>query len=519
MKPKLFVSGDIDGFFGLFIDNLLQLMLVVVLGSAIAGLPQTFILQRILPGAAVSILAGNLFYSWQAYQLAKKTGRQDVTALPYGINTPSLVAFLFLIMGPIYQATGNIDLTWKAGLFACLISGLIETAGAFFGDWLRRHTPRAALLASLAGIAITFIALGFIFQIFAVPMIALFPMLIILFIYSSGVKLPLGLPGGFVAVVIGTAIVWILKALGYSFFESPTVHSPLGFFPPHPVPQELFSFLTSSWGWKYMSVIFPMALFNLLGSLQNLESAEAAGDRYETRSSLLVNGFCSILAAFLGSPFPTTIYIGHLAWKRMGARIGYSILNGTVITLLCLFGAVSLVLKFVPVEVTLGILLWIGIVMTAQAFQEVPKKHALGVAFGLIPALAAWTLIVVETTLRKAGTSLQAIAPQFGSELYIDGVISLSQGFLLSSMILAAMLILAMEREFKKAFGWALAASLFSFVGLIHAYDLTATGVQNRFGFFAAPNFSFAYFLGALFLLYLEWRKRKTIQTSTTLPE
>jgi AGZA family xanthine/uracil permease-like MFS transporter len=65
----------------------------------------------------------------------RKTGRTDVTALPYGINTPSLFAYVFLVMGPIYQETGNPTLVWQVGLFACLMSGLMEMAGAFVGDW------------------------------------------------------------------------------------------------------------------------------------------------------------------------------------------------------------------------------------------------------------------------------------------------------------------------------------------------------------------------------------------------
>ena len=71
----------------------------------------------------------------------------------------------------------------------------MEIAGAFVGDWLRRHTPRAALLCALAGIALTFISMGFIFQIFSAPAIALIPMMIILIAYASRVKMPLGLPG------------------------------------------------------------------------------------------------------------------------------------------------------------------------------------------------------------------------------------------------------------------------------------------------------------------------------------
>src|SRR5260370_7129290 len=145
MRSGWFVRGDIDGFFGLFIDNLLQLMLVVVLSGAVCGLPSPLVLGRILPGAAVSILFGNLFYAWQA----TKTGRADATALPFGINTPSLLAYIFLVMGPVYQETKDPTLTWRVGLFACLVSGIFETVGAFVADWLSRYTPRAALFSAL----------------------------------------------------------------------------------------------------------------------------------------------------------------------------------------------------------------------------------------------------------------------------------------------------------------------------------------------------------------------------------
>jgi adenine/guanine/hypoxanthine permease len=515
MKTRWFVRGDIDGFFGLFIDNLLQLMVISVLGGAICGFPPELINGRILPGAAISILVGNLFYAWQARRLMARTGRNDITALPYGINTPSVIAYIFLIMGPVYQETKDANLAWQAGLFACFLSGIMETVGAFVGDWLRRHTPRAALLSALAGIAITFIAMGFVFQIFAMPLIALLPMMLILVSYASRVSLPMGLPGGLVAVVIGTLIGWGLRACGFAFFQPSAEPYQVHFCMFQPSVTELFSFLTSPIGWKYLAVIFPMGLFNVIGSLQNLESAEAAGDRFETRSSLLANGLGSLCASFFGSAFPTTIYIGHPGWKAMGARAGYSIINGVAITALCLVGGVTLVLKLVPIEATLGILLWIGLIITAQAFQETPKKHALAVAVGFIPSLAAWALILVETALRKAGANLFDTAAKFGGDLYIHGVIALSQGFILTAMVLAAILAYMIDRDFLRAGLWAVAAAVLSATGLVHAYELTPLGVQNKFGWMAAPHFAIAYGLTAAVLLALYfWQgKNRPVQT------
>lgn len=478
-------------------------MVIAVLGKAVCGFPMELITGRILPGAAASILLGNFYYAWQARQLARRTGRDDITALPYGINTPSVIAFIFLIMGPVYRETGDAQLAWKVGLAACFLSGLMEVAGAFAGDWLRRNTPRAALLSALSGIAITFIAMGFVFQIFATPVLALLPMMLILINYASGLKLPLGIPGGLLAVLVGALFGWGLRGLGYPYFQPSTEPYVFGLHFFKPAVEELLSILNSPLAWSYLSIIFPMGLFNVIGSLQNLESAEAAGDRFETRPSLLVNGLGSLCAALLGSAFPTTIYIGHPGWKAMGARSGYSIINGLVITLLCCVGGVTLVLKVIPLEATLGILLWIGLIITAQAFQESPRRHALAVGIGFIPALASWALVLIETALLKAGTSLFETAPKFGADLFIDGVIALSQGFILTSMVLAAVLAFIIDRRFLYAAYWCFAASALSCLGIMHGYRLTPKGVENAFGWLVMPQFTVAYALAGVVLIGL----------------
>src|SRR5215213_1353888 len=93
-------KGDLDGFFGLFVDNLLQLLLIFTLCPLLCGISAAEVTTKILPGAALSILAGNFFFAWQAWKMARREGRADVTAMPYGINTVSLIAFIMFIMAP-----------------------------------------------------------------------------------------------------------------------------------------------------------------------------------------------------------------------------------------------------------------------------------------------------------------------------------------------------------------------------------------------------------------------------------
>ena len=110
--------------------------------------------------------------------------------------------------------------------------------------------------------------------------------------------------------------------------------------------------------------------------LQNIESAEAGGDRFATGPSLAVNGIGSTLAGLFGSCFPTTIYIGHPGWKALGARSGYSIVNGLFFTVFFLFGLGPLLRALIPIEAGAAIVMYIGIIITAQAFQATPKRHA-----------------------------------------------------------------------------------------------------------------------------------------------
>src|SRR5579871_6089803 len=172
--PRWFVPGDWDGFFALFFSGFPDLLLIAAL-APLCGFAPSLITTRILPGVALSIIAGNIFYAWQAHRLAERTGRDDVTAIPFGVNTPTIFAYVFLIVGPVYARTHSGVVAWQAGVFASLLSGAVQTAGAFCTDWLRRYTPRAALLCPLAGLALAYLCLGFIFGVFDQAAIALLP--------------------------------------------------------------------------------------------------------------------------------------------------------------------------------------------------------------------------------------------------------------------------------------------------------------------------------------------------------
>ena len=501
-----FVRGDVDGFFGLALDNLIQLLLIADLCGGVLGFSNELIYGRILPGAAISVLVGNLFYAWQARELSRKTGRTDICALPYGINTLTVFGHVFLVMLPariIAQANGAADparVAWQAGLAATIGSALIEGVGAFFAERIRRATPRAALLSTLAGIALTFIALGFLFRSYARPEVGLSTLAIILLVYFGRVRFKGGIPGGLVAVVIGTVVAHFIGIEMRTLPASAaTFHAPVF------VLGELIESLKQPYMLAYISVILPMGIFNVVGSLQNIESAEAAGDSYPTMPSLLVNGLSSLAAASFGSCFPTTIYIGHPGWKAMGARAGYSVLNGAVLTILCISGLLAHVVHFVPIDAGMAIVLWIGIIITAQAFQACPREHAPAVVVGLLPGVAAWGVFMARagwSALAGPGAVAFEHEPvgQFVATTgtYIHGGFALEQGFIFTSMILSAATVFIIERRFQTASAWFAIAALFSAAGLMHSFAWQHGDAVNTLW---KPALPWVYGYGAMALL------------------
>ena len=552
-KYPIFVKRDIDGFFGLAVDNLVQLLAIVALCGAFCGMTgddASFIYRHILPGVAVSLLIGNLFYAMQAHWVARREKRSDVTALPYGINTPSLLVYVFFVMMPAYNRTGSAAYAWKLGLIACLGSGIIEFVGAFVAERIRRNTPRAALLSTLAGIAITFISMTFALQIWQRPLVAMLPLAAVLIVYFAHARFPLGLPGGLVAILLGTALAWLLPDVWTGVAMSPEGVTQAWADRGRYLPQ--FAGL-AIWGVlqqepaeviALLSVIVPMGLFTVIGSLQNIESAEAGGDVFATGPSLAVNGLGTIAAALFGSCFPTTIYIGHPGWKALGARAGYSTLNGIVMTAICLTGTLALMSAAIPMEAGIAIVFWIGIVITAQAFQASPLRHAPAAAIGLFPAIAAWGAVIVagafleanrnpvdyslrfvaasdypvratqpvasspttqvaETPMRLVGTTIQDLLessnPHLGHNqtvvngFLIHGMFILERGYIFTCMIIAAISAFLIDRRFFHAAGWSLAASVLTLLGLMHAYQLKGNNVDYLLAFTPPTEDAYTY--------------------------
>lgn len=511
-SPPWFLRGDIDGFLGLGLDSFITILLAIGLCRGVLGFPDELIAGTILPAVGVSVLVGNVLYVWQAWRLGRQEGSYHRTALPYGVNTISLLAYVFLVMLPVkVVAMGEgmaeadaAQLAWRAGLMACLGSGLLEVAGAFLVEPLQRWLPRSALLASLAGIAMGFLGLGFLLQVYEKPILGLTVMAVVMITYFGRVRLPL--PGGLLAVLLGLPLAWSMGLVESDPLQWQQALDGLGLQWPQLQLGALWQARSELLRW--MGVILPMGLFNVLGSMQNVESAAAAGDDYPVRTSLLINGAGTMLAAVLGSCFPTTIYIGHPSWKGLGARLGYSWMSGLAVGLSCFLGLFSLISLAVPVQVGVAIIVYVGIVITAQSLQVTPANHAPAVVLGIMVGLASWGAFLLKAGV-KAGAG--TLGQPFGDGLLeglqqvglagAGGLFSLEQGGIITAMLLTGLLVYVIEHRFLAAAGVAGVSAVLAWFGVIHAWRFTPGDTALNVGWGVGAEWAYAYGIMALLLL------------------
>ncbi|WP_270938448.1 hypothetical protein [Falsiroseomonas oryzae] len=491
--PALWTPGDWNAFFGFGTNILVNLIVLTGLLRFVLQMPNELVFGRILPATGLMLFLSTGYYAWLAWKLAKQTGRSDVCALPSGVSVPHMFIVTFVIMLPILSRTGDPVKAWEAGLTWVFIQSLILMAGGFIAPLIRRITPRAALLGTLAGVSITFISMRPAAEIYMTPVIGVLCFAVILLGWFGGVRYWRGLPAGLVAIALGVVVAWGSSLLGLgiggmSLERLGAAFSHIGFSVPIPAVGHVFG------GFEFIGIILvtaiPFGIYDLVEAMDNVESAEAAGDAYPTTRVLTADGAVSLVGCMMGNPFINAVYIGHPGWKSMGGRIGYSAATGVVVLALTWLGIVSVLLDLIPVVAIAPILLYIGMLIGAQAFQESPRNHAPAIALAFAPHLAAWAKTLIDGALTAAGTSAAAVGFDKLAAVGVlyPGLAKLGEGAILTGLVLPAIAVFIIEREFTKAAGFALAGAVLTFFGFMHG---------EAVGFAVTPGIALAYALVA----------------------
>jgi adenine/guanine/hypoxanthine permease len=493
MKPYGWArGGDVNAFFGLMLDNVAVMVLLVGAISDADPLKhggttftQEFVLTRMIPPTALGVLVGDLVYTWMAFRLARRTGRSDVTAMPLGLDTPSTFGVAFLVLLPVLQARlaylqkeypgeslaqlhpQAMQFAWHVGLAVLVLVGVFKVACAPLGNAVRRWVPRAGLLGSLAAIALALIAfLPLLMDIGTVPVVGLLSLTVILVTLVAHRALPFKFPGALAAVLVGVGLYWACWGLD----RAGVPLLPPGEPPPPRAPWQMPDLLpilhgdAAWWGDVLKAalakapVALPFALATIVGGIDCTESAAAAGDEYDTRAILLVEGVASVLAGLMGGVIQTTPYIGHPAYKKMGGRAAYVLATALFVGVVGYFGWFPYLFEWLPKAAMFPILVFVGLEITAQSFHATPGRHYPALALAVLPALAY--LITIP---------LGMATPRPGSELMMQTLRCLANGFIVTGLLWAAALASLLDGRYRLSAAYFAVAGVCAFFGIIHS--------------------------------------------------
>mmetsp|Transcript_68313 Transcript_68313/g.193531 ORF Transcript_68313/g.193531 Transcript_68313/m.193531 type:complete len:582 (+) Transcript_68313:67-1812(+) len=473
--PLWTVRGDSSAFVALFMDNLAtQLSLA---GMAMGfGMPASFVWEKFFGGVGLSIFLGNLYYTLQASKVAMRSGNMDTCAQPYGINTPGAIAKTFGILLPVFLATQNAETAWKTACAANFFGGLFEFLGAFMAPFIAKNIPQPAFLVPIGGVGITWLGLNPLVSMLGShfahnPIVGFIPFVLIWVGYfatpARGLFGPY-VPTTLVAVIVGIFLNLFAQTADFDHYKQVVDRSTdhlkwngMGF--------PGFSEAKTAWE-EYGNLALGLAFTNFIGTYACNISARKGGDLFPVMESMMVDGVGSMVGALCGSPYGTTVYIGHVAYKKMGATRGYSLLNGVLWLIFGLFGFHALLDAIVPHEIVAGVLIVIGFSMAAQVVAVSPERWYPAVLVGL-------AICFSDFIIGGMGSSNKDI-PLLGN------------GYVWVSLFYALFLMMLTDR-------WFLAAALTfltmvgaTFIGLIHASKMnvkynsqgTIIGSEAMFG-------------------------------------
>jgi len=469
-------TGDLNAFFGLFVDNITNLVLLSAILVGGFGYPADIVVSKMIPGTALGVLVGDLAYTWMAIRLAKRTSRKDVTAMPLGLDTPSTVGIAVAVLGPVWLASKDAILTWHVGMAVLVCMGIIKVCLSFAGGWIRENFPQAGLLGSIGGVGLALLGFLPLIHIFEAPIPGMVALGILITTLVAKFDLPWKFPGALLAVVAGTILYHIQGVAGLlSGYQAPSID----FQPSLPVP---------STGWithishalEYLPIAIPFGLLTIVGGINVTESARVAGDDYKTRDILLVEAFATLIAGVFGGVAQSTPYIGHPAYKSMGGKAGYTLLTGIFVGLGSFLGIIPVFLQILPVSAVCPILIFVGMEIIAQSYHSTPKKHVHAVTISFLPAVASLLLIYFDDFVSQFSKMIGEISshyPDAKNILSIPASISsthsviriLGHGFILTAMLWGGIVSFLIDRANKKCGLLLIICSIFSLFGIIHS--------------------------------------------------
>jgi len=478
-KYKWFSLGDVSSSATIVFDNLTNMAIIAFLLTKVFGMPADIVLKHIISGLSVGIVVGNAIFIYFAFRLAKKLGRDDVTAFPYGLDAPSCIGLTLSVVGPsflLFKSQGmSIDAaaltSWYVSCACTFFIGFVKFVFSFFAQKIKHLLPTVALLGGLAGVAIGLIAFFPLLSMLELPIVSFMVLAIIIMVYFAGYQLPANLPAILVAIILGTIAYYVFQIFLIGNANLPDLsHVQLAF-----PSVDLGFFGKFGLAAKYFSIALPFALLVIFGTVSVAESAQVLGEEYSPKDLLMIDGIATMLIGIFGGTAQTTPYAGFPAYKKMDARSGYLLINIIVIGFGAWFGLVNYIIDLVPDAILAPVLMFIGIEIAMQVFIVCDKKYYPAAILGLFPSIARMVEIKLSSggdfiIMDKLNEYLHAV--EHGKLSMVAAVVTFGNGFIITGTLLAAIVYYLIERRIVAAVVTCLLMAIATLFGIIHSVNL-----------------------------------------------
>ncbi len=352
-----------------------------------------------------------------------------------------------------------------------------------------------------------------VFDVFGDPVVGLPILAVAMLGVFAGYLFPKKISPFMVAIVGG--IIYAL-CLGRTHFD----FSQVGFYFPNPV--NTIQSLINGFAYvaPYLTVIIPVEIYNFVETMDNVESANAAGDPYNVRETQFADGICTMISSIFGGVVPNTVWLGHPGLKKSNAGAGYSWISGVALGLAGLIGLFSMLNGIMPKSVAAITFLWCAVIIVSQAFKECKPKHYAAIGIAMVPSIADFLFTQVEAAF-NTGASIAGVELYFsdvpktalwGLETELDkvlvdwfggmwnGVPAVKSGAIIIGILLASMCVFMIDKKLRSAALIALSGAVLSLFGFIHSTAL---------GFYPTSPFMIGWAIVAIILFALSYGKGK----------
>jgi AGZA family xanthine/uracil permease-like MFS transporter len=489
--------GDLDTTIAQVGFNLAQMVIPVFLLIPV-GISAGFSVTHLLPGYALGFLIGSLGLVLLAARLANREKRTDVTAHIYGNNVPAIIAYTLSIVLPVYLESHDADRAWQVGAAAVAWTGIIKLLAAPFARLFRKFIPIPAAMTVFGAAMYTYLALVLLQRVFDQPLVGLIALAIIFTSVLANIPITRWRIPPFIAA--WSIPLAVALAIGY---VHPTWSGLALQLPFATVPKPLHAMILAL---PYLSVIAPIAIYQVLQDIASVAGAAAAGDDYDARAVLACDGLGTLVCGLAGSVITPVIYAMHPPYKAVGARISFAFWTPVLFLAIVASGLTIFVAQLFPWPILAAIIAYVSIGVGMATLRRVDPKYLAAVLLGFVLPAGA----VVATAMNSALPALRLSATNATVEaalnrsIYWSSVLGLGNGFLFLVLVVASTIAELIDRRFGRAAAWCIVASVFSWFGLMHS-------ALMRWG--AQPEYALGWLAAAVIVYSARWWRGDAINS------